>query len=106
MIISRACLPEALSLSLTAQLYRYLRLLPIAAGSNNNKQEIQTLTDNQTLSAALPDPIDVSIGARLRLRRLSMGFSQETLARELGITLQQIQRAEEHTFELQSLMRI
>lgn len=72
-------------------------MLPIAAGSNNNKQEIQTLTDSQTLSTALPDPIDVSIGARLRLRRLSMGFSQETLARALGITFQQIQKYERGT---------
>src|SRR3546814_1605827 len=41
--------------------------------------------------------LDVSIGARLRLRRLSMGFSQETLARALGITFQQIQKYERGT---------
>ena len=48
-------------------------------------------------SPAVPDPIDVSIGARLRLRRLAMGFSQETLARSLGITFQQIQKYERGT---------
>jgi len=41
-----------------------------------------------------PDPIDASIGSRLRLRRLAMGFSQETLAQSLGITFQQIQKYE------------
>jgi transcriptional regulator with XRE-family HTH domain len=46
---------------------------------------------------AAPDPIDVSIGSRLRLRRLAMGFSQDTLARSLGITFQQIQKYERGT---------
>src|SRR3546814_9395586 len=54
-------------------------------------------SDLQTAAVAAPDPIDVSIGARLRLRRLSMGFSQETLARALGITFQQIQKYERGT---------
>jgi len=54
------------------------------------------VTDKQT-DAASPDPIDASIGARLRLRRLAMGFSQETLARALGITFQQIQKYERGT---------
>lgn len=47
--------------------------------------------------APLPDPIDVSIGSRLRLRRLAMGFSQEMLAHALGITFQQIQKYERGT---------
>lgn len=57
------------------------------------------MTDNQLASPAAPapDPIDVSIGSRLRLRRLAMGFSQETLARALGITFQQIQKYERGT---------
>lgn len=48
-------------------------------------------------SPGTPDPIDISIGTRLRLRRLAMGFSQETLARALGITFQQIQKYERGT---------
>jgi len=55
------------------------------------------LTDTFTASPAAPDPIDVTIGSRLRLRRLAMGFSQETLARALGITFQQIQKYERGT---------
>jgi transcriptional regulator with XRE-family HTH domain len=55
------------------------------------------VTDKQTDSNSAPDPIDTSIGSRLRLRRLAMGFSQETLARALGITFQQIQKYERGT---------
>src|SRR3546814_6558167 len=54
-------------------------------------------SDLQTAAVAAPDPIDVAIGSRLRLRRLAMGFSQETLARALGITFQQIQKYERGT---------
>ncbi len=60
-------------------------------------KEIQTVTEKQRLPAPTPDPIDIAIGARLRLRRLAMGFSQETLARALGITFQQIQKYERGT---------
>ena len=55
------------------------------------------MTDRTSASPSTPDPIDVSIGSRLRLRRLAMGFSQETLARALGITFQQIQKYERGT---------
>ena len=58
------------------------------------------MTETESASsqpASTPDPIDVSIGSRLRLRRLAMGFSQETLARALGITFQQIQKYERGT---------
>jgi transcriptional regulator with XRE-family HTH domain len=46
------------------------------------------------MSSPAPDPIDICIGSRLRLRRLAMGFSQETLAQALGVTFQQIQKYE------------
>ena len=55
------------------------------------------MTDTLTASPAATDPIDVTIGSRLRLRRLAMGFSQETLGRALGITFQQIQKYERGT---------
>jgi len=55
------------------------------------------VTEKPTEQLASPDPIDVCIGSRLRLRRLAMGFSQETLARALGITFQQIQKYERGT---------
>ena len=41
-----------------------------------------------------PDPIDVHVGSRIRMRRLFLGMNQETLARELGLTFQQVQKYE------------
>lgn len=55
------------------------------------------MTDKSPAPPAAADPIDLTIGSRLRLRRLAMGFSQETLARALGITFQQIQKYERGT---------
>ncbi len=40
------------------------------------------------------DPIDVHVGSRVRLRRTLMGLTQDGLARELGLTFQQIQKYE------------
>ena len=45
----------------------------------------------------LPDPIDRHAGARLRMRRMMVGMSQEKLAAALGITFQQIQKYEKGT---------
>lgn len=39
-------------------------------------------------------PVDVHVGKRLRLRRLTLGFSQEQVALHLSITFQQIQKNE------------
>lgn len=41
-----------------------------------------------------PDPIDVSVGARIRLARKTQGLSQQALAEAVGITFQQIQKYE------------
>jgi len=41
-----------------------------------------------------PDPIDAHVGARLRLRRMMLGVSQENLAAGVGVTFQQIQKYE------------
>jgi len=44
-----------------------------------------------------PDPIDVYVGSRIRLRRNLLGMSQEKLGEQLGITFQQIQKYEKGT---------
>lgn len=44
-----------------------------------------------------PNPIDVHVGARVRLRRMMIGMSQEKLGDALGITFQQIQKYEKGT---------
>lgn len=41
-----------------------------------------------------PDPIDVHVGSRVRLRRTLLGMSQEKLGMALGLTFQQIQKYE------------
>lgn len=44
-----------------------------------------------------PNPIDIHVGSRIRLRRNMLGFSQEKLGESLGITFQQIQKYEKGT---------
>lgn len=41
-----------------------------------------------------PDPIDIHVGSRVRLRRTLLGMSQEKLGKALGLTFQQIQKYE------------
>jgi transcriptional regulator with XRE-family HTH domain len=41
-----------------------------------------------------PHPIDVHVGARVRLRRNMLGLSQEKLGDALGVTFQQVQKYE------------
>src|SRR4051812_13765208 len=42
----------------------------------------------------IPNPVDVRVGARLRLRRTMLGLSQEKLGRLIGLTFQQVQKFE------------
>ena len=41
-----------------------------------------------------PNPIDVHVGQRIRLRRCNLGLSQEKFATLLGLTFQQVQKYE------------
>jgi len=41
-----------------------------------------------------PNPIDLHVGARIRMRRKILGVSQERLADDLGLTFQQVQKYE------------
>ena len=36
-----------------------------------------------------PNPVDIYVGSRLKLRRLILGISQKKMAEKLGITFQQ-----------------
>src|SRR5581483_4327424 len=44
-----------------------------------------------------PNPIDVHVGARVRLRRTALGMSQEKLGDAIGLTFQQVQKYERGT---------
>ena len=41
-----------------------------------------------------PNPIDIHVGTRVRLRRTLLGMSQEKLGDALGLTFQQVQKYE------------
>jgi transcriptional regulator with XRE-family HTH domain len=41
-----------------------------------------------------PNPVDLHVGARIRMRRKILGVSQERLADDLGLTFQQVQKYE------------
>ena len=45
-------------------------------------------------SKGFPNPIDVHVGARIRLRRTLLGISQVKLAEAIGLTFQQVQKYE------------
>ncbi len=41
-----------------------------------------------------PNPVDLHVGGRVRMRRKMLGVSQERLAEALGLTFQQVQKYE------------
>jgi len=41
-----------------------------------------------------PNPVDVHVGGRVRLRRTLLGMSQEKLGEAIGLTFQQVQKYE------------
>jgi transcriptional regulator with XRE-family HTH domain len=41
-----------------------------------------------------PDPLDIAIGSRIRVRRRALGLSQTALGEDLGVTFQQVQKYE------------
>jgi transcriptional regulator with XRE-family HTH domain len=45
----------------------------------------------------IPNPIDKHVGARVRLRRMMLGMSQEKLGDGLDLTFQQVQKYEKGT---------
>jgi transcriptional regulator with XRE-family HTH domain len=55
------------------------------------------MTTQAAIRRSAPNPIDIHVGGRLRMRRLAVGLSQERLAKSIGITFQQIQKYERGT---------
>lgn len=54
----------------------------------------QRKSSGRMASKGFPNPIDVHVGARIRLRRTLLGISQTTLADAVGLTFQQVQKYE------------
>ena len=48
----------------------------------------------RTVAEYGPDPVDVHVGRRVRLRRTLLGMSQMDLGKALGLTFQQVQKNE------------
>lgn len=45
-------------------------------------------------SVKSPDPMDIALGAAVRIRRRTIGLSQEALAEKCGVSFQQVQKYE------------
>ena len=58
------------------------------------KQKRQRKSSGRMASKGFPNPIDVHVGARIRLRRTLLGISQVALAEAIGLTFQQVQKYE------------
>ena len=55
------------------------------------------MNDGPQVMTKRPNPTDVYVGSRVRMRRKMLGLSQEKLGERLGITFQQIQKYEKGT---------
>jgi transcriptional regulator with XRE-family HTH domain len=53
------------------------------------KTAMDTIAEERT-----PNPVDLHVGGRIRMRRRILGVSQERLAEALGLTFQQVQKYE------------
>jgi transcriptional regulator with XRE-family HTH domain len=54
----------------------------------------QRKSSGRMASKGFPNPIDVHVGSRIRLRRTLLGISQMALAEAIGLTFQQVQKYE------------
>ncbi len=50
----------------------------------------------------IPNPVDVHVGARVRMRRSLLGMTQTTLGEAIGLTFQQMQKYEKGTNRISS----
>jgi transcriptional regulator with XRE-family HTH domain len=57
----------------------------------------QSTTGDVPVAKKVPNPIDVHVGNRVRIRRLELGMSQTKLGDALGLTFQQVQKYEKGT---------
>lgn len=53
-----------------------------------------TVPRKRRQKAERPNPVDIHVGSRVRLRRTLLGMSQERLGDAIGLTFQQVQKYE------------
>lgn len=58
------------------------------------KQGTTRVSTRGRTASGSPNPIDVHVGSRVRLRRTLLGMSQEKLGDAIGLTFQQVQKYE------------
>ncbi len=66
----------------------------MAQTARNTTQAVSRRASRGRTPSGRPNPIDVHVGARVRLRRTLLGMSQERLGEALGLTFQQVQKYE------------
>ena len=69
----------------------------MALGQSARRAASSSGTTKYGRGSGVPHPVDVHVGSRIRVRRLLLGMNQETLANQLGLTFQQVQKYESGT---------
>jgi len=69
-------------------------LLEIARALRRNPLGQPEWIVKQAMVKKAPNPVDRHVGSRVRMRRMMLGMSQETLGDGLGLTFQQVQKYE------------
>lgn len=64
------------------------------ANRGRRARSVVPQTKFDRLPPGTPNPVDVHVGGRVRLRRTLLGMSQEKLGESVGLTFQQIQKYE------------
>lgn len=65
--------------------------------SNNDNTTNMRGSNRGRAADGSPNPVDIHVGSRVRLRRTLLGMSQEMLGDAIGLTFQQIQKYERGT---------
>ncbi|MBI4968898.1 MAG: helix-turn-helix transcriptional regulator [Rhodospirillales bacterium] len=66
----------------------------MAAAPRTPRKPVSRKSSRGRTASGKPNPIDVHVGNRVRLRRTLLGMSQEKLGEAIGLTFQQVQKYE------------
>jgi len=71
-----------------------INLVDRYVSTNTSTQYKTMISTGRRQKADKPNPVDVHVGSRVRLRRTLLGMSQEKLGDAIGLTFQQVQKYE------------